>query len=136
MAYDKKKLYKQAIETAEKKKCFFIEQLVSFLPCAKKTFYELFPIESDESNTIKEILDSNKVEVKSAMYNKWFKSDNPTLQVALMKLISTEEEAHRLNGTKQQHDLKSSDGSMTPMYNLPTDADLHKFKNREVNEAE
>lgn len=38
------------------------------------------------------------------MYNKWFKSENPTLQIGLMKLISTEEEAHRLNGTSQKID--------------------------------
>lgn len=98
----KTEIYKQALEVAEQKKCFFIEQLVSFLPIAKSTFYDYFPVDSDELNSIKEILDKNKVEVKSAMYNKWFKSDNATLQIALMKLIASEEEAHRLNGTNMK----------------------------------
>ena len=98
----KAEIYKQAIEMAEKKKCFFIDQLVSFLPIARTSFYEYFPIDSDRMNTIKGILDKNKVEVKSAMYNKWFKSDNATLQIALMKLIASEEEAHRLNGTSMK----------------------------------
>ena len=98
----KAEIYKQAIEMAEKKKCFFIDQLVSFLPIARTSFYEYFPIDSDRMNTIKGILDKNKVEVKSAMYNKWFKSDNATLQIALMKLIASEEEAHRLNGTNMK----------------------------------
>lgn len=102
MAYDKKKLYKQAIDIATEKKCFFIEQLVSFMPCAKKTFYEIFPIGSDECNAIKDVLEANKVATKSKMYNKWFESDNPTLQVALMKLIATTEQAHRLNGSKTE----------------------------------
>lgn len=102
MAYNKEKLYKQALELAEKKKCFFIEQLITFMPCSKSTFYEFYPDASDELNAIKEILDKNKIEVKSAMYKKWFDSDNPTLQVAFMKLIATDEEAHRLNGTKQE----------------------------------
>ena len=31
-----------------------------------------------------------------------YKSDNPTLQLALMKIIGTKDEAHRLNGTKQE----------------------------------
>ena len=98
----KTEIYKQALEVAEQKKCFFIDQLVSFLPIGRTSFYEYFPIDSDRMNTIKGILDKNKVEVKSAMYNKWFKSDNATLQIALMKLIASEEEAHRLNGTSMK----------------------------------
>lgn len=128
MAYDKKKLYKQALETAKKKKCFFIEQLVSFMPCAKKTFYELFPIESDESNAIKEILDLNKIEIKSAMYNKWFKSDNPTLQVALMKLIATDNEAHRLNGSSQKLEHSGEIKGTEPKINLLVDGKTFNLK--------
>lgn len=104
MAYNKEKLYKDALRLAKEKKCFFIEQLVSFMPCQKSTFYEYFPNGSDESNAIKEVIDNNKVEVKSAMYNKWFKSENATLQMGLMKLIGTEEECQRLNGSKQNID--------------------------------
>ena len=114
MEAKKAKIYKQAIEVAEKKKCFFIEQLVAFLPIVKSTFYDYFPVGSDELNAIKAILEKNRVEVKTSMYNKWFKSDNPTLQIALMKLIATDEEAHRLNGTRQQLDMTSTDGSMSP----------------------
>ena len=114
MEAKKAKIYKQALEIATKKKCFFIEQLVAFLPIVKSTFYDYFPLNSNELNAIKEILDSNKVEVKTAMYNKWFKSENATLQIALMKLIASDEEAHRLNGTRQQLDLTSTDRTMSP----------------------
>ena len=106
MAYNKDKLLKEALEKAEEKKCFFIEQLVSFMPCSKPTFYDYFKINSDELNAIKDILDKNKIEVKTAMYNKWFKSDNATLQIGLMKLIATDEEAHRLNGSKSEVKLE------------------------------
>lgn len=116
MAYNKEKLYKQALAIAKEKKCFFIEQLVSFMPCGKVTFYEYFKINSNEMNTIKEILDLNKIEVKSSMYNKWFKSENATLQVALMKLIATDDEAHRLNGTKREV------LNTTPEINIHTDS--------------
>lgn len=106
MAYDKDKLLKDALEKAEEKNCFFIEQLISFLPCDKTTFYRLFDVKSNEYNTIKDILDKNKVEIKTAMYNKWFDSDNATLQIGLMKLIATDEEAHRLNGSKSEVKLE------------------------------
>ena len=46
------------------------------------------------------------------MLSKWIDSDVPTLQIAAMKMISDDHEAHRLNGTKQEikHDasLKST----------------------------
>jgi hypothetical protein len=45
------------------------------------------------------------------MRSKWYKSDAPALQIALMKIISTDEEAHRLNGSKQEikNDIVVSD---------------------------
>lgn len=104
MAYDRGAIFEQAKREAEDKNCYFIEQLIAYLPISKPTFYEFFPINSYEFNTIKEILDLNKVSTKTKMYRKWFDSDNPTLQVALMKIIATDEEAHRLNGTKQEID--------------------------------
>lgn len=114
MAFNKRKIHKQALELAKTKKCFFIEQLVSFLPCSKTTFYEFYPLGSNELDAIKEILEKNKVEVKSAMYKKWFDSDNPTLQVALMKLIASDDEAHRLNGTSQKIE-HSGELNITPL---------------------
>ncbi len=102
MKKNKEKIFNDALRIAKEKKCFFIEQLVSFLPIAKPTFYDYFPVGSNDMNAVKDILDSNRVEVKTAMYNKWFKSDAPALQIGLMKLIATDEEAHRLNGSKQE----------------------------------
>ena len=102
MAYDKDKLFKDALEKAKEKKCFFIEQLISNMPCDKTTFYRLFDLKSNEYNDIKEILEDNKISIKTQMYNKWFESDNATLQIGLMKLIATDEEAHRLNGSKSE----------------------------------
>ncbi len=116
MEQRKAKIYKQALEVAEQKKCFFIEQLVSFLPIERTSFYSYFPADSDRMNTIKEILEKNKIEVKTAMYNKWFKSENATLQIALMKLIASDEEAHRLNGTRQYIDHTTKGETMPPIH--------------------
>ncbi len=106
MAYEKDKLLKEALKKAEEKNCFFIDQLISFMPCCKTTFYELLKNDSDEMNSIKDVLDKNKVVMKTSMYNKWFESDNATLQIGLMKLIATDEEAHRLNGSKSEVKLE------------------------------
>jgi hypothetical protein len=103
MAYDRVKIYEQAQELIKNKKLFFIEDVVTLLPIAKKTFYEWFPIDSDECNTIKELLDKNKIEIKNGLRNKWYNGNNPLTQMALYKLIGTEEEYHRIASTKTEN---------------------------------
>ena len=102
MAFDKKKIYEQGLSLAKEKKCFSVLDVHTLLPCSESTFYAFFPDGSEELENIKEVINKNRVEIKTAMRSKWFKSDNATLQVALMKLICTDEEAHRLNGSKQE----------------------------------
>jgi hypothetical protein len=102
MAYDRKKIYEKALDLIEKKKLFFIEDVVTLLPCDKTTFYRFFEVESNEYNTIKEALDKNKIEVKNGLRNKWYNGNNPLTQMALYKLIGTEEEYHRIASTKTQ----------------------------------
>jgi hypothetical protein len=103
MAYDRIKIYQQALDLIEKKKLFFIEDVVTLLPCTKSTFYDFFPIDSNELNTIKEGLDKNKIEVKNGLRNKWYNGSNPLTQMALYKLIGTEEEYHRIASTKTEN---------------------------------
>lgn len=103
MAYDRKKIYEQALDLIEKKKLFFIEDVVTLLPISKPTFYEFFEIDSNELNTIKEGLDKNKIEVKNGLRNKWYNGNNPLTQMALYKLIGTEEEYHRIASTKTEN---------------------------------
>jgi hypothetical protein len=97
MAYDKQKIFDQAKEMIVKHKLFFIEDIVAFLPISKPTFYEYFPIQSNEVNELKGLLETNRVELKVSMRSKWYKSNAPALQMALMKLIATPEELRKLS---------------------------------------
>ena len=101
MAYDKQKIFEQAKEMIVKHKLFFIEDIVSFLPCDKTTFYRFFDVESNEYNELKELLETNRVELKVSMRSKWYKSNAPALQMALMKLIASPEELRKLSMTHQ-----------------------------------
>lgn len=103
MAYNRVKIYEQALDLIEKKKLFFIEDVVTLLPCNKTTFYDFFKIDSNELNTIKEALDKNKIDVKNGLRNKWYNGNNPLTQMALYKLIGTEEEYHRIASTKTEN---------------------------------
>jgi hypothetical protein len=117
MAYDKEKLYNQAIKAIEENNLFFIEDVIALLPCSKATFYDHFPSNSDELNTLKEMIEENKVSVKLKMRKKWLDSDNATLQMGLMKLITTDEERKRLATsymeTKQKHEVADLSGLST-----------------------
>jgi hypothetical protein len=103
MAYDRIKIYQQALDLIEKKKLFFIEDVVTLLPISKQTFYDYFKVDSDELDNIKEALDKNKIEVKNGLRNKWYNGNNPLTQMALYKLIGTEEEYHRIASTKTEN---------------------------------
>lgn len=96
MAYDRIKIFEQAKELIVKHKLFFVEDVVAFLPCDKTTFYRFFEVDCNEYNELKDLLNINKIEVKTSMRSKWYKSDNATLQMALMKLICTTEERKKL----------------------------------------
>jgi len=89
MAYNPKDLEKKAIEAIEKNKLFFIDDVIAYLPCSRATFYNL---ELEKLDTIKDALTKVKTEIKVSMRSKWYKSENPTLQMGLMKLIASPEE--------------------------------------------
>ena len=97
MAYDRVKIFEQAKEVIVKHKLFFIEDIVAFLPCAKPTFYDFFPPDSNELNELKGLLETNRTTLKVSMRSKWYTSNAPALQMALMKLIATPEELKKLS---------------------------------------
>lgn len=97
MAYKTEDLLAQALKVIKDKKLFFIEDIITLLPCHKSTFYEHFPNDSDNYKKMFEELEKNRVEIKVSMRNKWYKSDAPALQMALMKLISTPDELRKLS---------------------------------------
>lgn len=110
MAYDRKKIFKQAKEVIVKHKLFFIEDIVAFLPIAKKTFYEFFPVESNECNELKALIETQRIELKVKMRSKWYQSNAPALQMALMKLIASPEELKRLSMTYTDNETKIQGG--------------------------
>lgn len=97
MAYDRKKIFEQAKEVIVKHKLFFVDDIVSFLPCSKSSFYEFYPDGSDELDELKALLEVNRVTLKVSMRSKWYTSNAPALQMALMKLIATPEELKKLS---------------------------------------
>jgi len=94
MAYDKQKIFEQAKEMIVKHKLFFFDDIIAFLPIASSTFYLW---EMEKSEELKDLLAQNRTELKVSMRSKWYKSNAPALQMALMKLIATPEELRKLS---------------------------------------
>ena len=95
--YKTEDLLKTAKEAIIKNRLIFIEDIIAFLPCHKSTFYEHFPNESDNYKTMFDMLETNRTTLKVSMRSKWYTSNAPALQMALMKLIATPEELKKLS---------------------------------------
>jgi len=112
MAYDRKKIFEQAKEVIVKHKLFFIDDIVAFLPIAKSTFYEW---KLEQSEELKELLEQNRVELKVSMRSKWYKSNSPALQMALMKLIANKDELKRLSMQYSDVTTNGNEINQTPI---------------------
>ena len=99
MAYKKSELFEAAKKAAKEKNLHWIEEVIAYIACSKFTFYNLFPVDSDEYNEIKEILEVNRIDIKAKLKRKWYDSDSAPLQIALMKLLGTDEERKKLSNT-------------------------------------
>lgn len=99
MAYDTKELERKSLEAISKYKLIWIEEIVSYLPCSKQTFYDH---RLDKLDTIKDAILKNRNDLKVGLRKKWYESDNATTQIALYKLIGTDDESDRINSQKQK----------------------------------
>lgn len=109
MEEEEKEINKQheqdIIKVIKDNRIFSILDVFAFYKgCSRGTFYNHG---LDRLNSIKEAIDDNKVVTKQTLKQKWSKSSNPTLQIALYKSICTDEERKNLNQSYIDH---SNDG--------------------------
>jgi len=101
MAYNTEELYKMALKIIKEKKVRTIEDLVSYMPCERASFYDHFPTKSDKSDTIKKELEQNKVAFKERLVNMWtsLSHTSPATQIFLYKLCANKEEKEAIYDT-------------------------------------
>lgn len=93
---EKNKLFEQALKIAKDKRLIFVEEVIAYLPISKPTFYDYYPKDSNDFNELKRVINDNKIDIKQGLREKWYESDNATLQMALYKLTAREEERKKL----------------------------------------
>lgn len=106
MAYNQEEIYNLAISSIETENLYFIEDIISFLPITKPTFYDFFKVDSNELNYIKELLDGNKIRTKLKLRKKLGEGDKAAEILALYKLIATEDERRALSMQHVDHTTK------------------------------
>ena len=104
--YNKDDLIKQSLKIIKSKKLCFIDDVAAFLPCSRRTFYNM---ELHKLHSIKDALDDQRINKKIALRNKWEDSENATLQVGLYKLLANDDELERLNNSKQKTEVVIKD---------------------------
>ncbi len=119
MKYDKEVLFEKAKKVILENNLFFVEDIISMLPISKATFYSYYPIDSNELNELRDLLDENKINLKVQLRKKWFDSDNATLQMGLMKLICTTEEHKKLQQTYSDHTTDGEKINQVQIFQLP-----------------
>lgn len=89
MAHSKEDLFKRAVDILENdQELVFIEELAIEMGISKTTLYKYFKDGSDELDVIKGLILDNKASLKKKLRNKWYNSDNATLNVCAYKLLS------------------------------------------------
>ena len=99
MAYNKAALERQALAAIDKHKLVFADEVIAYLPCSKPIYYKY---QLNELDSIKSKLEANKIELKGGLRKKMYQSDNATAWIAFYKLLGTDEESDRLNGSRQK----------------------------------
>ncbi len=96
MGLDTKELKTNCLKVAATKHIYFIEDVLAGVGIARQTFYTHFPKDSQDYKDIVSLLTQNKIKTKQKLRTKWLELDNPTLQVALMKLLGNKRDRKRL----------------------------------------
>ncbi len=110
MAYKKEEMIKQSLEAIETNDLVFIEEIMSFVPFSKATFYNH---NLDKLDDITKALGDKKIQIKSRLRKTWAESRSPILQIALYKLLASNEEYQKLIQQKIDHTSKGD--SMQPI---------------------
>lgn len=109
---DKKKrkeiLFKKAKKAAQDKasSLFFVSDVIAVLGVSTSTFYDYFPNGSEEMETIKKQLKNNRINKCIGLRQKFYKSGHAAVQLALYKLICTDEEREILSMQHIDHTTK------------------------------
>ena len=96
--YNKREIL-ESILSSSNESIFFVGDMCTEVGISRATFYNLFPAGTKNNKLIMQKISKNRFLTRKGLQKKWFDSNNATLQLALYKLIATDEERKRLSST-------------------------------------
>ena len=108
---EKQKAYeKELLEIIEERKIMFFSHAFAYASFSPATAYNH---DLEKLETIKDALAKNRTSGVTYMLNKWINSDNATLQIAAMRIISDEDLRRSLNQQYIEQTIKEQ-----PLFNI------------------
>ena len=101
-----KQLEENYITLIEKRNITFIDELFIYSDIQPSVFFDN---ELNKSQKIKDKIEINRSKLKKELREKWLESTNATLNVALYKLICTEEERKSLSSSASTKTSQTND---------------------------
>lgn len=100
---NKKSTYeKDILKVIKENNLFVIQDIFAFYTRIKSA--QFYNLKLEKSESIKKAIDDNKKKTCQSLKNMWYKSDNPTLQIALFKTICGGDDLRKLAQTYQTVD--------------------------------
>ena len=96
---NKKEKLKEILVSIEKYNILFIKDIPAVSGIGIASIYRIFPIGSKAYAEIVKAIYDNRSKVRMGLLKKWYESDNATVQIALFKMIGTEEQRKKLCST-------------------------------------
>ncbi|HPZ75185.1 MAG TPA: hypothetical protein PK723_05185 [Candidatus Pacearchaeota archaeon] len=95
--FTKKVILEDALEKIEDFSPSTLSELISFMNCCEKTFYNKIKVGSEEYEIIQEKLRAKKLQVANTAKAKLLMSDNPTALISIIKIYGSDEDRQALN---------------------------------------
>jgi len=113
--YDKAKKFKQALKVVKEKALYLVEEVPVMIGISKSTFYTFYPDGSEELDAIKELLEDNKITIKSEIREKLRTGDKAAELIALYKLLSSNDERKALSMQHVDHTSNGKTINISPI---------------------
>lgn len=91
---------------------FFLDSAIAYTSIAPRTFYNWFPVDSDERKELDALLEANKLKKKDDIRRKLAEGDKATELLALYRMICTDEERKAIATNYNKTDVTSNGKSI------------------------
>ena len=108
-----KKYEEELLKVIKSKKIAFFDHCFGFTSFSRATAYNH---SLDKLDSIKDAINQNRVTAKNYMLNTWIASDNATLQISAMRLLSDYEKHQQLSHTYIDHTSNGKDFNINEIY--------------------